>query len=571
MADNDREAHRRWAQHMARYVISDDYAPRYCASKGAVYTDGGWLNALLHMCPRDQLLVAITAGTRAAGAGSDALAQWTAYVLDHAAAGLDTLLRDVLEADDGGPPRVLVARQPLLLALKLALEHDPPASTGTSDPFVVATLLSHYAAREPATGRIPDDAGRRVGGYAVPLAMEIVANTLFNAPVEYGDLLARTRLLWTAYEQRLTRATPRLPLRQLLREATGMDLDDLLVLAFGVFAHADTAAAGAAQPLDLASMRLPQASIDTFLSRFSATAADLAASLGGAEGEWSFLPIEDTPLLRTGATTAAVIDIRLMQRRFTSALYWLVHDHEKAIDDQQRRLWTQVYSELVELYAEDILARLAPTRGGQTTFFSEEQLKLLGDTAVDCGIDFGDYLLIADVVQHQMTVPTRALCQIDAFEKDMHATVHKKVRQLNGSIRALLGKPTHPAHPTGARPQRILPVVVQGADFPVNPATVGYARERAAADGLLAQPECGPLVIVTLDELEMLDSLRHTGIATADEVLHSYAATGALNALRNFVIETYGGTGLRLPPQMQGPLDEVFDMVQRAYAHLDQP
>ncbi len=43
----------------------------------------------------------------------------------------------------------------------------------------------------------------------------------------------------------------------------------------------------------------------------------------------------------------------------------------KAIDDQQR-----------------------VTRDGQTTFCTEEQLELLGDSAVDCGIDVGDYLLI---------------------------------------------------------------------------------------------------------------------------------------------------------------------------------
>lgn len=45
-----------------------------------------------------------------------------------------------------------------------------------------------------------------------------------------------------------------------------------------------------------------------------------------------------------------MIDEVLLQRRFTNALYWLVHDHERdQIDDDARRTWTQVYSELVEL------------------------------------------------------------------------------------------------------------------------------------------------------------------------------------------------------------------------------
>jgi hypothetical protein len=169
-----------------------------------------------------------------------------------------------------------------------------------------------------------------------------------------------------------------------------------------------------------------------------------------------------------------------------------------------------------------------------------------------------------------MTVPTRMLCRIDSFERDMQATVLKKVRQLNGSARALLERATHPAHPTGSRPHRILPMVVQGADFPVNPVTVGYSRERAAELELLTQPECEPLMIVTLAELEMLDSLAHTGNAKADEVLRGYAATGASDSLRNFVVETYGGAGLKRSPQMQEGLEQVFSLVENAYAHLDE-
>lgn len=66
-----------------------------------------------------------------------------------------------------------------------------------------------------------------------------------------------------------------------------------------MFAHADTATVGQAQPLELAGMRLPQSTIDTFLARFSATATDLAAMLAGHEGDGRS-SIEDAPLLRTG-------------------------------------------------------------------------------------------------------------------------------------------------------------------------------------------------------------------------------------------------------------------------------
>lgn len=45
------------------------------------------------MCPRDALLLAITAGTRVAGVGGQALADWTAYFLGNVEPGLAALLR----------------------------------------------------------------------------------------------------------------------------------------------------------------------------------------------------------------------------------------------------------------------------------------------------------------------------------------------------------------------------------------------------------------------------------------------------------------------------------------------
>jgi hypothetical protein len=555
----------RWEDHTARYLVVEDYGPAYCRIKGEEYDEKAWVSALLQMCSRNQLLVAISAGTRAAGAGKATTDDWETYVLEHVDTDLAGLLRDVLRRSDGGPPRVLIARQPLLLALKMVLENPSPG-VGTSDPFVVATLLSHYAARHSYAGRRQSEASRKIAGFSEQLAMEIVANHLFNMPLDFGDLLARTRLLWTAYEERLVRYKARRPLGELLVEATGLGLDDLLVLAFGVFAHADSGKAGDAQPLDLTSTGLPQDSIDRFLARFSATTEELSRILVDQHGDWELLPIEDTPLLRVGVGQVVVLDIRLFQRRFTSALYWLVHDHERSIGDAERRRWTQAYSELVEIYAEDILKGFA---GQKHIFFTEEQLMPLGGSAVDCGIDFGDFLLLADVVQHQMTVPTRMLCNADAFERDMKATVLKKVKQLDGSASALLGQTARPDHPIGRRPHRILPIVVQGADFPVNPVTVKYAREKALEEGLLRQPECAPVMVCTLDELEMIAALERSGLATAQEVLGEYAATGAEHALRNFVIARYGGTNLARSPRMQQALDQVFDLVQEAYAHLD--
>ncbi len=421
--------------------------------------------------------------------GGRALDEWTDYVLSTVDPALGKHLRAAITVTDGGPPRVFLARQPLLLALRLILEGGTTNPGGTGDPFVVVTLLAHYAAREPA-GRTPSARGKKIGGLAAPLAMELVQNSLFHSGDGFGDLLARTHLLWTSYEGRLVRHSPRVPLRQMLVEATGVDLDDMLAMAFAAFSQANEASLHSVRMLDMLSLRLPQTAVDAFLARFSVTEAELTKVMAKQTGSWSFLPLEDTPLLRLGPTSVAVLDERLLQRRFTSALYWLVRDHEKSVHGEQaRRAWTQTYSELVEIHAEDILARLAPTLlGPGSTFFTEEQLGLLGDSAVDCGIDFGDFVLLTDVVQHQMTVPTRLLGEVSAFETDMKATVLKEGQAASRQrpsaadqeqASSTSARTTSRPHPARRRP---------GRRFPVNPAVMGYAREQAAPPDSLRSP-----------------------------------------------------------------------------------
>lgn len=559
-----------WGRHFARYVISDEYVPQFLLEQGAPWDIERWPTVLLNMCHRENLIRVATAATRVAHAGGSALDEWTRYVLSTVDAALGKHMRAALEVNDGGPQRVFLARQPVLLALKLILAEGTTQPQGRGDPFVVLTMLAHYAAREPANGSVPAS-GPKIGGLSAPLAMELVQNSLFNSADSFGDLLARTQLLWAAYEERLVRHPPRVPLRQMILEATGIELDDILTMAFALFAQVNQAGLNDIRMLDLASLRLPQPGVDAFLARFSITVPDLAKLMANQSGSWAFLPLEDTPLLRLGPTSVAVLDVRLLQRRFTSALYWLVHDHEKLTNgDLARQAWTQTYSELVEIHAEDILRRISPTiLGGGESFFTEEELGQLGDSAVDFGIDFGDFVLLADVVQHQMTVPTRLLGQQSAFEKDMEATVLKKIRQLHGSSRALLTKDGHKAHPLGRRPDRILPVVVQGADFPVNPATMGYARDEAATRGLLIQPECAPVMIVTVDELEMVEALVQAGSSSADEVFRGYAESGANDSLRNFIIDAHGGSTLRRSEPIQKALDELFVVVEDRLKHLE--
>ncbi len=580
----------------ARYLTSDLYAPQFLARKGGRFRASGWQQALLALCSRDELIAAIAAATRVAESPEE-LEAWAEYVLSAVEADLAATIRAALA--DPGPPMRFLARQPLLLAMRIALTEPEAAAPGGADPRVVAALLSHHAAgtvnnprrqRRAAHGGsrqgtvTTGDGGshgdvepveRSIGGVPEPLAMSLIANALFNASLNYGDLIARTRLLWTEYESQLLRFPPRAPLAEMIRDATGgIEIDDLLAMAFGLFAHANTTGLDAGGPLDLAKLGISAESTSRFLDLFADDRPGFAAALNpppsavvsSQQSEWSFIPFELKPLLRMGPSEALVIDARLLQRRFTQALYWLVHDHEKAVHgDTARNRWTQTYSELIEIHAEHLARSFAPTvLDGEPAFFTEERIAKLGGANADFGIDFGSFVVVADVVQHQFVVATRAQADPCAFATDLRRAVVDKAQQLDKSIRMLLERTNHPDHPLGRRPSRVVPIVVAGADFPGIPFVYKHARRAVADAGRLRQVECTKLLIVTLSELEMLSTVlaSEPGLS-AGAVIEGYLDDETDGSLTNYLYRLNGGAELARAPLLSEPLHEALADVER--------
>ncbi|GAA2492314.1 hypothetical protein [Terrabacter carboxydivorans] len=557
----------------ARYLISEQYAPEYVAAKGQRYSHVGWLYKLLHLCPRRDLIAALTLAARVASDPAER-DEWTAYVLANVDPTLAAAMRSALAPTDRGPHFVFLARQPVLLALRAALTEPVVRGPGDDDPRIAATLLSHHVAHGDMVSRYLRGPEPVMGGRPESDTMHLVVHALFNLPLDYGALIARTEFLWTHYESQLTRYPPRAPLRDMVREATGLDLEDILALAFALFAHVSSLGVHSTSvALDMSQLGLPADVVSRFLTLFSDSRAGFARALKGGPvgaGEWFFLPFENRPLLRLSKTDVLVIDMVLLQRRFTSALYWLVHDHERDTHGNTARIqWTQTYSELVEMHAEHLLKDAAPPMlDGTSSFFTEETVRLLGGSAADCGIDFGDFVLVADIVQHNVKVPARAFADASAFRDDVKKSVLGKARQLDDTIEQLLTKVAHRAHPLGRRPRRVVPMVVEGAEFPVIAETTAYINDELESAGLLRQPECTRLLVVTLAELEMLASLIHAGIvASARAAIHGYAIDRGGDSFTNHLHRNYaiGGPMLRasfMAQQQSLALAEVLKRLQ---------
>jgi hypothetical protein len=372
-----------WLDNMVRvYLIAREYLQPSEAVRGRVFNRDDWIAALLALHPQDEYLAQLAALNHAAR-HKDLATEYQDRFLAQIALADAEAVRAALGGSVDGQPRAFLARQIVLRAMRLVLvPPDPPkvpnpavaTDLANIGPEAAAVLLVHLAADALSQEQRVD--GPRLGLTSESLAMEMIANSLFNEQDDVGDLLARYRLLWLDCGNRLTRAPAREKPVTLLRVATGLDLDDITALGFAYYSHILAHRPGNPIAINTSiNISIEAATIERFLGLFSATAAELAAALVSCPQPWQMLAIQDRPLLRRG-DEVIVLDERYLIERVTRGLYWLVHDYEKLNHGEQARLrWTQAYGEMIETRAEDQLRRMAPRLlGGGSAYFTEDDL-----------------------------------------------------------------------------------------------------------------------------------------------------------------------------------------------------
>ena len=433
------------------YLIAGEYLGPCEAAHGRAFDRDAWISALLALHPRDQYLYQLAALNHATN-DLALLDEYQQRFLTRMATDVAEVVRLALAGSVDGQPRRFLARQIVLLALRLVLvPPDPPAVTDASltagvanlDLETAAVLLAHLAADVIGQERRDDEP--RFGGTAESLAMEVIASHLFNERDDPGDLLARYRLLWTRYGDQLERVKLRRRPLELLEEATGLDFDDLTALGFGYYAAALSYRPDKPVAINaFANIAIGRPVIEQFLSLFSSTADGLTKALRDCQLPWQMLPLAERPLLRVG-DNVIVLDERYLLDRVTRGLYWPVHDQEKQLSEQARVLWTQAYGEMIESRAEDQLRQLAPPLLASTasTFFTEGDLQrpFPSSKNADVGIDFGGDVVIAEIVSATVTIATRQTPDAESYRKDAEKIVLKKARQLHATAVNLLADP----------------------------------------------------------------------------------------------------------------------------------
>jgi len=555
------------------YLIAREYLGPCEAARGRAFDRDAWISALLALHPRDQYLYQLAALNHATN-DLALLDEYQQRFLARMATDVAEVVRLALAGSVDGQPRRFLARQIVLLALRLVLVPPvPPAATDASltagvanlDLETAAVLLAHLAADVIKQERRDDEP--RFGGTAESLAMEVIASHLFNERDDPGDLLARYRLLWTRYGDQLERVKLRHRPLELLEETTGLDFDDLTALGFGHYAAALSYRPDKPVAINaFANIAIGRPVIEQFLSLFSSTADGLTEALRDCQLPWQMLPLAEHPLLRVG-DNVIVLDERYLLDRVTRGLYWPVHDQEKQLSEQARVLWTQAYGEMIESRAEDQLRQLAPplVTSAASTFFTEHDVERAFPSSknADVGIDFGGDVVIAEIVSATVTIATRETPDAQSFRKDAEKIVLKKARQLHATAIDFLADPQPADSPLAAPAMRIFPVVVCGGQFPVNPITLRDVQHQLAAERLLTDGRIQPLVLLDLEELEAFNALHETRHITMPQLIADWQQSAYREAsFRSYLSSRYGGQNIGRSAELRTALTSSTTIMQ---------
>ncbi|MFD8646581.1 hypothetical protein [Streptomyces mirabilis] len=567
------------------YVTASEYLGVFEEFRSDQFDPAIWLDALLRKHPREAYVEMLAFLNRAAPFKEAVLAIQQRF-LERLGTGLRKLAEGALAGAADGQPRWFIARQPTLRAMRLVL--TTPAPQGEPDPRVTnflsdvdletaSVLLVHLVADTLRRERPEHEA--KFGGIGESLAKEVVCNQIFNEPKDVGSAISRTWSLWTRHGANQKREKLDAAPVDLLADATGLGLVDILAPAFAYWVKTtETRLVGPVRVPAFPLLKLPSEKVEKFLALYSATFDDLAAALEACDQPWQMLPLQNTPLLRVG-DTVVVLDEPFLWEAVTSGLYWRVLEHLRVTGgDKAWQAWSRAYAEMIELLAEDLIKEIAPLLlDGSSSFFTEDDIKAAfpvkkGVTPPNCdtGIDFGNSVVLLEIVNKPMTLAARS-GDLEAFKIDADKAVVEKTKQLNGTAELLLQSPQPAASPLAKPAEKVFPVVVCGNGFPLNPVTRNHIEERLKAEGWLQQPSVQPLAVVDLDELETCASLAKAG-RLLPEMLSSWLSSPyRKGSLTVHVVDAYGGQSLKRPAHVSSDMGDAFEAIQLVLNIQDHP
>ena len=167
---------------------------------------------------------------------------------------------------------------------------------------------------------------------------------------------------------------------------------------------------------------------------------------------------------------------------------------------------------------------LAPTTGVRRLYLAADIQKAFGTTKknADGTLEYADAFVVIEVSTRPLTRKSVVGGSPDALEEDLDKGIDQKVEQLDETIHRLMEDEKRLTLHAPAARRKYVPVLVVTEGFPVNPMTIAVINARLERKGLLQNPRIGPLHILDLEELYMVEGLTHGGGPSLLELLEEH-------------------------------------------------
>ena len=486
----------------------------------------------------------------------------------------------------GEDKRVLLAPQILLRVLELLILHGGASSLSLLPvPLlylsVAQSLGSGRRASEEAT--VSDvDFGVRLDEQPIEaanaLVVELVANQHLNSDKDWPSLFGSFLRRWKQMPREAadgvgySGADPTDP-EDLFLTYVGIPFTDLTTIVAAMWAAALNHIV-----VDLETVRTSlgwdKSRFDKVLDLIAADRTRMADAIREEDADigtdWTFSAFGHYPLLLLGNGHAVVTRIWLLLNR---AYGWppafdIRAGVERALPGdankkERNRIISKFEDQLrdnTERYVVEILATNAPLTGPLKRLWDGRELEAAysrpGVKISDGAVEYADAWVVIEVSTRRLTRGSVAGQGPDHLLDDVKKGVVVKARQLQSTIEqlrrdesALTGRPAR-------QRRRIIPVLVLSEGFPINPA-VRTVVEHVLKEADVLQDVEGPLHIVDLEELELLEQAESLGQGTLLELLERHERSTLAGAgLRDFLLLGVGVAGR--PARLEALWQEVF-------------
>lgn len=353
----------------------------------------------------------------------------------------------------------------------------------------------------------------------------IIRNGAFFARERPGNLLPRYYdVLIDFPNQEACKISPHyVDINRIFHEATGFELIAFLALGLGVYSkyltikdfnigefvlNGSTFFSKTKVPPDQANRLLSSISMtrEQFREQHLNKYAD--GSLGNY---FDFTSIRQKPLIVLDDTNYAPMDIRYLVERITSGIYWTLVDNLQGKTKQEFMI---LFGELIQEYVARIFKRNYPESAATITrvFYDYRYGPGKGKRASDVILFYGESAIFIDVTVGRLRMEETAITgDLAAFRED----IGKKIVETAGQIHRVIndfreGKLKLP----GWSPDVIksyYPVIVTSSNLPLFLKTYSEVRQMINAEGYLVSDDIAKIEILSIGEMEMIESLLEGG------------------------------------------------------------